>query len=254
MRIRLLGSSIADTANRQYVTSYLINDSVAIDAGCLGFWGTPQQQETVRHVFLTHAHADHTASLPIFVENAWTPAEECPMIYGSAETLEAVQKHIFNDQIWPDFIAISRTMSPFLRVCPLRHEVPARADGLMITPVQVNHLIPTFGFVVSDGESAVIFGGDSGPTERLWEIARQTQGLRAVFLEACFPNSMTRLAEVSLHLTPQMFGREAAKLPPRTRVIAVHMKVRYREQVIQELHDLQLSNLEIGECEREYCF
>ena len=100
----------------------------------------------------------------------------------------------------------------------------------------------------------MIFGGDSGPTDRLWEIARQTQGLRAVFLEACFPNSMTGLAEVSLHLTPQMFGREAAKLPAGIRVIAVHIKVRYREQVIQELHDLQLSNLEIGECEKEYCF
>jgi ribonuclease BN (tRNA processing enzyme) len=124
-----------------------------------------------------------------------------------------VQKHIFNNQVWPDFIAISKTMPPFLRVCPLEREVPARVDGLKITPVQVNHLIPTLGFVVSDHESAVIFGGDSGPTERLWEIARQTQGLRAVFLEACFPNSMTRLAELSLHLTPQMFGREAAKIP-----------------------------------------
>jgi len=254
MRARLLGSSVADTASRQYVTSFVINDSVAIDAGCLGFWGTPQQQEAVRHVFLTHAHADHTASLPIFIENAWTPAEDCPTVYGSTETLEAVQKHIFNNNVWPDFIAISKTMPPFLRVCPLQHEMPAQADGLTITPVQVNHLIPTYGFVVSDGESAVIFGGDSGPTDRLWEIARQTQGLRAVFLEACFPNSMTGLAEVSLHLTPQMFGREAAKLPAGIRVIAVHIKVRYREQVIQELHDLQLSNLEIGECEKEYCF
>jgi len=65
---------------------------------------------------------------------------------------------------------------------------------------------------------------------------------------------MTRLAEVSLHMTPEMFGREIAKMPSGIRVIAVHIKVRYREQVIRELHDLQLRNVEIGECEKDYFF
>ena len=254
MRVRLLGSCLSDSAHRQYVTSYLINGSVAIDAGCLGFWGAPHEQEAVKHVFLTHAHMDHTASLPIFVENAWTPAGNCPTIYGSAETLEAVQAHIFNNTVWPDFIAISKTMPPFLRVLPLEAEKATQAAGLTITPVQVTHVIPTFGFVVSDGESAVIFGGDSGPTERLWEIAHQTPKLHAVFLEACFPNSMTHLAELSLHMTPEMFGREVAKMPAGTKVVATHIKVRYREQVIQELHDLKLPNMVIGECEKEYGF
>jgi ribonuclease BN (tRNA processing enzyme) len=236
------------------VSSYLINGTVAIDAGCLGFWGTPQEQEAINHVFLTHSHSDHTASLPIFVENAWTPAENCPVIYGSTETLDVVQKHIFNNHIWPDFIALSRSMPPFLLVCPIHAEVPVEADGLRITPVRVNHVVPTFGFVVSDGRSAVIFGGDSGPTERLWEIAHQTPGLRAVFLEACFPNSMTHLAEASLHMTPEMFGREVAKMQPAITVLAVHIKMRYRDEVIRELYKLQLPNLEIGECEKEYQF
>jgi ribonuclease BN (tRNA processing enzyme) len=156
--------------------------------------------------------------------------------------------------MWPDFIEISKTMPPFLDFRPLDAEITVEADGLTTTPVQVNHLVPTFGFVVSDGESAVIFGGDSGPTDRLWEIAHQTPELRAVFLEACFPNSMTRLAEMSFHLTPEMFGREVAKMPAGIKVVAVHIKVRYREQVIQELHDLHLPNLRIGECETDYVF
>jgi ribonuclease BN (tRNA processing enzyme) len=254
MKIRLLGSSVPDAARRQYVSSYLINGTVAIDVGCLGFYGTPQEQESIRHVFLTHSHTDHTASLPVFVENAWTPAGNCPRIYGSDETLEAMQKYVFNDVIWPDFVAFSKKMPPFLQLCPIKAEVPVEADGLRITAVKVNHVVPTFGYVISDGRSAVIFGGDSGPTERLWEIAHQTDNLRAVLLEACFPNSLSSLARASLHLTPELFRGEVAKMPAGVKVIAVHIKVRYRQQVIRELQALQLSNLEIGECEKDYEF
>lgn len=255
MKIKLLGSSVEDTARRQYVSSYLINGTVAIDAGCLGLRGTPHEQEAIRHVFLTHSHADHTATLPIFIENAWTPAGNCPRVYGSPETLDSVQKHIFNNVVWPDFVALSRnTAAPFLYLCPLQAEVPVEAGGLRITPVRVDHVVPTFAYVVSDGNSAVIFGGDSGPTQRLWEVAHQTAGLRAVFLEACFPNSLTRLAEQSLHMTAAMFGREVAKIPPGVKVIAVHIKVRYRDEVVRELRALQLTDLEIGECEEDYTF
>src|SRR5271169_6988320 len=146
MKIKLLGSSVQETARRQFVSSYLINGTVAIDVGCLGFYGTPQEQEAVRHVFLTHSHADHTASLPIFVENAWTPAGNCARVYGSAETLDAVQKHIFNDVVWPDFVALSRNTPPFLHLCPIQAEMPVEADGLQITAVRVNHVVPTFAY------------------------------------------------------------------------------------------------------------
>ena len=254
MKIRLLGSSIPEPAQRQYVTSYLINGTVGIDAGCTGFHDAPREQAAVKHLFLTHSHSDHIASLPIFVENAWTPTGDCPTIYGSRETLDAMQKHIFNDVIWPDFIALSRNAPPYLRLRHLEPETPVQAAGLRFTPVPVNHVVPTFGFVVSDAHSSVIFGADSGPTDRIWEVARQTPNLRAVFLEACFPNSLAGLAEVSLHLTAEMFAGEVAKIPAGVKIVAVHIKVRYRDQVIRELEELRLPNLEIGECEKNYEF
>jgi hypothetical protein len=51
-----------------------------------------------------------------------------------------------------------------------------------------------------------------------------------------------------------MFAGEVAKMPRGSRVIAVHIKVRYREQVIRELEALHLPNLETGECEKNYEF
>jgi len=254
MRVRILGASLQDTAHRQYASSYLINGTVAIDAGCLGFYGSPQQQETIRHVFLTHSHSDHTATLPIFLENAWTPTGECPRIYGIPETLESVQRHIFNEVMWPDFVALSRKMHPFLRLCPLEAEVPVDADGLSITAIPVHHQVPTVGYVINDGQTAVIIAGDTAPTRRLWEVAHQTAGLQAIFLEACFPNFLKGVAEASHHLTPEMFGQELTKMPRAVRVVATHVKVRYRDEIIRELCALRLPQVEIGECEKEYEF
>lgn len=254
MKVRLLGSSVGNSARHQYVSSLLINKTIAIDAGCLGFHGTPQEQEAIRHVFLTHSHSDHTASLPIFIENVWTPTGECPRVYGSPVTLDSVQRHIFNDVVWPDFVSLSKSMPPFLQLCTLQPEGQVDVDGLRIMPVPVDHLVPTFGYVIADERSAVIIAGDTGPTARLWEVAHQTVGLRAVFLEACFPNSLKRLAEASCHLTPEMFGQEVGKMPRGIKVVAMHIKVRYRDEVIRELNALGLANLEIGVCEKVYDF
>jgi hypothetical protein len=75
-----------------------------------------------------------------------------------------------------------------------------------------------------------------------------------VFLEASFPNRLTAIAEASCHLTPKMFCREAARVPSGVRIIAVHLKVRYRDEIATELRALEIPALEIGECEREYNF
>jgi ribonuclease BN (tRNA processing enzyme) len=145
-------------------------------------------------------------------------------------------------------------MPPFLRLQTVQPEAAFELEGLTVTPVLVNHSVPTFAYIVQQGGTAVVFAADSGPTTRLWEVAQEVPGLRAVFLEASFPNRMKAVADASLHLTPESFGREAAKLPPGIRIIAVHLKVRYREEIIRELQELKLPSLEIGECEREYTF
>lgn len=252
MKVRILGSAPEHAGVRQFVSSYLISDRVAIDAGCLGFYRTPQEQCQIRHVFLTHCHADHIASLPIFLENVHATGCECPVVYGQAHTLESLQKHVFNDVIWPDFIGLGARTWPFVRLQELRPEETIEVEGLRILPVAVHHAVPTFGYLVSEGEATVVFGGDSGPTERVWALARQAPSLRGVFLEASFPNSMRGLAEVSLHLTPEMFAGEVAKMPPATRVIAVHIKAAYRQAVVKELRALGIPGLEIGECETDY--
>lgn len=256
MKVTLVPSSVSETGlqQHQFLTSYRINDTLAIDAGALGLAGTVHQQASIKHVLLTHTHMDHIASLPIFVENAYEGTDDCVTIHGSKPVLNCLQNDIFNDRVWPNFIQLSSEQAPFLRIAELRPEEPIELEGLRITPIPVDHVVPTFGFLVEEEGAAVLIVGDTGPTEAIWQYANRTPKLKAVFLEATFPDSLAWLAGVSKHLTPSLFAREVSKLKQRTRVVAVHIKARYREQVVRELEGLRIPELEIGAIDKVHTF
>ena len=96
--------------------------------------------------------------------------------------------------------------------------------------------MPTLGFLVEDGRSAVVIASDTGPTDLLWRRASEAPRLDAVFLEAAFPNAMAGFAEMSKHLTPELFGDEIRKLrnPDEVDVIAVHIKARFRDPIVAD--------------------
>ncbi len=254
MKVTLVPSSIAAAGEEpsQYLISYLINDTLAIDAGSLGLYGTPQLQAKIRHVLLSHSHIDHTATLPIFLENAYEAKGDCVTVHGSDDVLECLKRDTFNNRTWPDFVALSNGPVPFLRLGRLESGVPIELEGLKVTPIAVDHVVPTLGFLVEDAASAVLIASDTGPTEELWRLADATPQLKVVFLEAAFPNAKADLANRSKHLTPALFGLEIRKLSKPVRVIAVHIKARFRTEILAELLALGLPNLEIGEFGKAY--
>ena len=109
VQVVLVPSEIGEQVeNQQFSTSYLINDCVAIDAGSVGFYRSAEAQGRIRHVFLSHSHIDHTASLPVFLENVFDGQGEGVIVHGSQAVLDSLQQDIFNDRTWPDFIRILR--------------------------------------------------------------------------------------------------------------------------------------------------
>ena len=103
--------------------------------------------------------------------------------------------------------------------------------------------------------SSIVIASDTGPTDGLWKVARDRPRLKAVFLEAAFPNAMTGLANLSKHLTPAMFGEEARKLGrDDVALVVVHIKPRFRDQILAELEALNLPNLVIGRFNATYTY
>ncbi|MEK6236926.1 MAG: MBL fold metallo-hydrolase, partial [Planctomycetales bacterium] len=154
MKVRLLPTGHNSLRRYCFVTSFVINDVVALDAGALGHSLSLEEQIRIRHVFLTHSHIDHIASLPLFLENVYQTHDECVTVHASQAVLSALQQHLFNGVIWPDFIQMSQGSEPFLRLQTLEPGRSLQVEGLTVTPVAVTHPVPTMGFLIDDRAAA----------------------------------------------------------------------------------------------------
>src|SRR5262249_28720557 len=142
--------------------------------------------------------------------------------------------------------------TPFLSLHTLTPGQPATAGGLLITPVTVDHAVPTVAFLIDDGDAAVAIVTDTAPTTEVWDLVRRVPHMKAVFLEATFPRSLGWLADVSRHLTTATFVQELAKAPAGVPVLAIHLKAKYRVDVAAEL--AAVPNVSICEPGRVYTF
>jgi cAMP phosphodiesterase len=260
VNITLVPSSVAadEGVSHQFLSSYLVNDTLAVDAGCLGLYQGPRTQARIKDVLISHTHMDHIASLPLLVENSFQAQRQCITIHGSLPVLESLRRDIFNDRVWPDFVALSAPDAPFMKLELLEPGQTVELENLRITAVAVDHVVPTCGFILDDGNAAVVIASDTGPTEELWRRASRFPNLKGAFLEASFPDGLADLADLSKHLTPATFAREVQKLTAAGHhpvpVIAVHIKACYQAQIVAELQGLGLPMLEIGQMGKTYVF
>jgi ribonuclease BN (tRNA processing enzyme) len=208
----------------------------------------------VRHVFLTHEHMDHLASLPILLENDYDQGPDCIELLASSRVLDVVRRDLFNGRIWPDFFQLSVATDAFVKATRLVEGQPVERAGLSVTPLAVNHCVETFGMVVDDGHAAVAFPSDTGPTDAFWRHLALLPRLDAVFLEVSFPNAHAELARQTGHHSPATFAEEVAKLSRTVRWIVVHRKARYADEIASELASLDLPDVELAEPGRIYRF
>lgn len=244
MKFRVLGSFGGDSPECR-MTSFLIDDRVAIDAGAITRTLSIEEQRALRHVVITHTHMDHTSTLPFLIENSFGESEEPVSIYCSKRALAGVRRHLFNNDTWPDFTRIPNNMYPSVRFQEIELEQPFIIGGLPsgdleITAIEVNHNVPTTGVLLRQGSSSVIFTSDTGPTERIWEVANATEDLAALITECSFPNRLQAIADVSLHHTPASLGLELRKLQRDVPVFLYHFKPPYLDELRSELASMEL--------------
>jgi len=243
MKIEVLGC-YGGEALRCRTPCLLINDTIAIDAGSLAQRLPIERQMAVRAVVLTHAHADHTGSLPFFVENVHAGGGATVDLHASLPTLDHLGRHLFNGVCWPDFSGIPDVRSPAVRFRPLVVGEPLEIEGVRLTPVPVNHSDGAVGLLIEQAGKALLWSSDTGPTEEIWRVANATPGLQAVWIETSFPNADQHLADLSRHLTPATLRREIDKLERQVPLCVHHMKPGRVETILGELERLAIPGLE----------
>jgi len=251
MKVEILGSYGGESPDCR-MTCLLFEDAIALDAGSLSQALPIPRQRQVQSIVLTHSHMDHTNSLPFFIENVFGKLREAVDIYASAPTIYAIRKNLFNNDVWPDFTRLPNHLLPAMRFHELVEGTPVEIGGLRFTPVPVNHPVPTFGYLIEDGRSALVWSSDTGPTKRLWEVANAAENLKGVWVDVSFENSLQAIADVSGHLTPQTLAAELRQLETGAPVLLHHLKPPSIARIHEEVAALARPGLGFVEQGRVY--
>lgn len=251
MRIQLLPSTFdaqGVATLEQRLTCFLIDDCVAVDAGSIAIALTNEQRPKVKDIIVTHPHLDHIASLPIFIDDLYPTLKEPVRVHATPEVIALLERDVFNWNVYPRFSDLKNDYGPVMQYVPVPLGTPFKVAHLSVIAVEVNHIVPTVGLVVSDGKKSVAFSSDTAETEEFWKIVNEMKGLDALLIEASFPDRMAKLAEVSRHFTPASLHEELKKLNHNGMdIMAVHLKPTYREEIIAELKALNIPNLSVME-------
>jgi cAMP phosphodiesterase len=244
--LKVLGCHGGETPKHR-TSSFLLDDRMAVDAGALTSMLSLEEQRRITTVLVSHPHMDHVRDLATIADNRCQQGGPPLEIVGIPDTVKTLKKHFFNDRLWPDFSKIDTSEGPTIRYRAIRPEKTERIDGYRVTPVLVHHTVDTAGFVIDDGRSTIAYSGDTGPTERLWQVVNGLPKLDALLLEVSFPNEQADLARVSGHLTPDMVRDELAKLEKASDlpVLLYHVKPVFEQVVHRELARIRGRNLRI---------
>jgi ribonuclease BN (tRNA processing enzyme) len=174
-------------------------------------------------ICLSHLHADHCVDLYSYsIARTWSPSGPQPPIpvYGPAGTYERIRLiHGFAGD------GGLRERFTFETLAPASFSI----GPFEVTTVPMNHPVETYGFRFSHGGRTIAYTGDTGLTEELLRLARDSD----VFLcEAAFVDGPDLPPD--LHLT----ARQAAEYASRAgagRLVLTHLQPwNHREDTLSE--------------------
>lgn len=246
MDLRVIGCHGGETPKHR-TSAFVVGGRLAIDAGSLTSGMTVADQAELAACLVSHAHLDHIRDLATLADNRCQMRCAPLVVAGTRETIAALRAHFFNNLIWPDFSKIPSDDQPTLVFQEIPLEEPVALGGYTVRAVPVSHTIDTAGFVVDDGRDAIAYSGDTGPTERFWEVLNELPNLRGLLMEVSFPNDEQGLATASGHHTPRTLGVELAKFraPADLPTLLYHIKPVFQAVVERECARLKGLSLQV---------
>ncbi len=218
-------------------TSMLVDNDVLIDAGTGVADLSLTELSLIDHIFVTHSHLDHVATIPFIVDTVGGMRAKPLTVHALPETLDILRKHIFNWSIWPDFTQIPTPDKAFLKFKEIQLGETVKLSKREFTALPANHVVPAVGYQVDSGKASLVFTGDTTTNDPLWVIVNRIANLRYLIIETAFCNRERQLAEVSKHLCASMLAEELAKLERSPEIFITHLKPGEIELTMQEIEE-----------------
>jgi cAMP phosphodiesterase len=251
VQLRVVGCHGGETP-RHRTSAFLLDERLAIDAGSLTSGLDLKLQYQIEAVLVSHAHLDHIRDLATIADNR--AQHGCPplLVVGVQATIDVLKRHFFNGLLWPDFSKIPSKKHPTILYKALKPEVRTVIAGYGVRAIMVSHTIDTCAFIVDKNGASVAYSGDTGPTDRLWELLNREKDLRALLMEVSFPNEEQRVATISGHHTPQTLLPDLKKYknPAELPVLLYHIKPAFQaivEKQCAKLKGVDLTVLGLGD-------
>ena len=234
MKVQILGCS-GGISEGLKTTSLLVDDSVLIDAGTGIGDLSLETLRNIRTVFLTHSHLDHVCGLPLLIDTIFDQLIDNPLtVYARPETVDALQKHIFNNVIWPDFTLIPGIGKSVLNFKAVELNTQVEINGVTFELLPVNHVIPACGYRVTNGSGSFAFSGDTTSNDTFWEALNEGPAPGMLIVEAAFPNSDIEICKLAYHYCPSLLAKDILKLKHKTDIYLTHLKPGSEQEIIDE--------------------
>ncbi|MCD6326089.1 3',5'-cyclic-nucleotide phosphodiesterase [bacterium] len=230
MKIRVLGCYGGVTRDHR-VTGFLINDHILLDPGTVADPLTLEEQNLIDVAIISHSHLDHCAGIAFLADNIFAQADRGVRIIAMPKTAEAIQKHLLNGTMWPDFTSIANEVSSIAAIETLSVNKAKPVEELVITPFPAEHTVPTVGFVIADEGGALLYSADTSDITAAVDASTGVENLRLAIVEASFPNRMRELARKTGHLVPEMCSPLVKALGNKVPIRLFHMKPRYVDEI-----------------------
>ncbi|MEZ4414821.1 MAG: MBL fold metallo-hydrolase [Gemmatimonadota bacterium] len=242
IRVTLLGTGRPDPAVDRFGPATLVQaggQTLLFDAGrgvTQRLWQSGIPLGTVRALFLTHLHSDHTVGIPDLWLTGWLPTpfgrRDQPLEVWGPEGTGAMMTHLREAYDWDVRVRRDGEHLPPAGIEVTAHDVEEGLvfdrEGVRVTVFLVDHgglLEPAFGYRVDYAGHSVVISGDTRPSENLIRHASGADVLvhevAAVRPELLAASASAPVAQriLGFHTSPEDAGRVFERVAPKLAVL-----------------------------------
>ncbi len=234
MKLTVLGCD-GGIGGARHTTCLKLGAHTLIDAGTGLASLSLSEMAAIDRVFLTHAHLDHIALLPLLIDSVGATRSRPLQVWALPDTLRSLREHIFNWHIWPDFTQLPTPQSPRLSWCQLAVGERFEVDDGVLEVLPARHTVPAVGYRLQGPTGSLVFSGDTLHDADFWLKLENCPDLRHLLIECAFPDEEAALAREACHYSPSRLAEDLARLSDAPQVWISHLKPTDAERTLAQI-------------------